>query len=272
MRDVFGRDALGKTAAALFQAALQPRTYENYGSNLRSFLQYYGEGLIDPLGATPVDIARYLAWLGHRGTIAADSLQPYLSAIEERKKENPLQRGQLEDIKSSMRCIVLFVRYKQVPTGPRPSSCRAGSPRRGSPQGAAKQPGRPRASARARGASGSGGDRHPRNGRRTAPGCARLVTPTGSPTPSRSRLHRLLRVLQPGRVWGLRMLRGPRRHEGPYHPAVEEREGKEGHGSWQAKLPANPELPGSTRRGSPGVLPLAPGIHGPAFPSLVHVP
>jgi hypothetical protein len=37
MRDVFGRDALGKTTAALFQAALQPRTYENYGSNLRSF-------------------------------------------------------------------------------------------------------------------------------------------------------------------------------------------------------------------------------------------
>jgi len=37
--------------------------------------------LINPLEATPVDIARYLAWLGQRGTIAADSLQPYLSAI-----------------------------------------------------------------------------------------------------------------------------------------------------------------------------------------------
>ncbi len=28
-----------------------------------------------------MDIARYLAWLGEIGTIAADSLQPYLSAI-----------------------------------------------------------------------------------------------------------------------------------------------------------------------------------------------
>ncbi len=36
---------------------------------------------LTPLEATPVDIARYLAWLGQRGTIAADSLQPYLSAI-----------------------------------------------------------------------------------------------------------------------------------------------------------------------------------------------
>ncbi len=28
-----------------------------------------------------MDIARYLAWLGERGTIAADNLQPYWSAI-----------------------------------------------------------------------------------------------------------------------------------------------------------------------------------------------
>ncbi len=29
----------------------------------------------------PIDIARYVAWLGQRGSVAAESLQPYLSAI-----------------------------------------------------------------------------------------------------------------------------------------------------------------------------------------------
>ena len=34
-----------------------------------------------PLEVTPLHIARYVAWLGLRGSVAADSLQPYLSAI-----------------------------------------------------------------------------------------------------------------------------------------------------------------------------------------------
>ncbi len=81
MREVFGEDKLGQLATALFQSALQPRTYENYGSNLRSFLKFCEETILDPLGATLVDVARYVAWLGLRGTVAADSLQPYLSAV-----------------------------------------------------------------------------------------------------------------------------------------------------------------------------------------------
>ena len=34
-----------------------------------------------PLEVTPVEIARYIACLGERGTVAAGILQPYLSAI-----------------------------------------------------------------------------------------------------------------------------------------------------------------------------------------------
>ena len=81
MGKVFGTDQLGRDATALFQSALQEDTYENYESNLRSFISFCEVFLINPLEATPVDIARYLAWLGQRGTIAADSLHPYLSAI-----------------------------------------------------------------------------------------------------------------------------------------------------------------------------------------------
>ncbi len=81
LSSVFGKDELGKLATSLFQSALSDGTKGNYDSNLGSFYAYCDEALIDPLSATPIDIARYLAWLGKRGTIAAVSLQPYLSAI-----------------------------------------------------------------------------------------------------------------------------------------------------------------------------------------------
>ncbi len=65
----------------MFQSALQEDTYENYGSNMRIFISFCEVFEINPLEAAPVDIAQHLAWLGQRGAIAADSLQPYLSAI-----------------------------------------------------------------------------------------------------------------------------------------------------------------------------------------------
>ncbi len=81
MGKVFGTDHLGRDATTMFQSALQEDTYENYGSNMRSLISFCEVFQINPLEATPVDIARYLAWLGKRGTIAAGNLQPYLSAI-----------------------------------------------------------------------------------------------------------------------------------------------------------------------------------------------
>ena len=81
MWKVLGRDEWGKITIALLQSALQQGTYDKYGSILRSFFKFCEVFYIDPLSATSVDIARYLAWLGKRGTIAATSLQFYLSAI-----------------------------------------------------------------------------------------------------------------------------------------------------------------------------------------------
>jgi hypothetical protein len=81
LQSVFGDDALGAKALALFQSALQPKTYINYGSNMTSFFTYCEENAIPYLEVTTIDIARYIAWMGERGTVAADSLQPYLSAI-----------------------------------------------------------------------------------------------------------------------------------------------------------------------------------------------
>jgi hypothetical protein len=53
----------------------------HYSSNLTGFFKLCNVFLIDPLQVPSVDIARYIAWLGQRGTVAATSLTPYLSAI-----------------------------------------------------------------------------------------------------------------------------------------------------------------------------------------------
>ncbi len=81
LKSLFGSDELGRIATALFQSALTEQTKDNYSSNLSAFYKFCGERLLDPLTASPIDIARYVAWLGQRGTIAAGSLQPYLSAV-----------------------------------------------------------------------------------------------------------------------------------------------------------------------------------------------
>ena len=72
---------MGRIAASLFQSALTFSTYVHYSSNLSGFFKFCNLFLIDPLQVTPVDIARCIAWLGQRGTVAATSLTPYLSAI-----------------------------------------------------------------------------------------------------------------------------------------------------------------------------------------------
>ena len=81
MASVFGTDPLGASTLSLFKSTLQPGSYDNYGSNLRGFLEFCQEYQLPPLNATPVTVARYITWLGIRGSVAATSLQPYLSAI-----------------------------------------------------------------------------------------------------------------------------------------------------------------------------------------------
>ncbi len=81
MNAVFGDDELGRAATTLFQVATTEGTNRNYSSNLKSFFEFCTVSLLEPQGVTPIDIARYIVWLGQRGTVASTSLQPYLSAI-----------------------------------------------------------------------------------------------------------------------------------------------------------------------------------------------
>ena len=65
-------------------------TGQNYTSNLETVSAFYDTSLMDPRQASPVDIARYITWLGKRGTVAAASLQPYLSSINKYLQDHAL--------------------------------------------------------------------------------------------------------------------------------------------------------------------------------------
>ncbi len=74
MNIVFGDDELGRAATTLFQAATTEGTDRNYSSNIKSFFEFCVCSLLKPQGVTPIDIARYIAWLRQRETVAAASL------------------------------------------------------------------------------------------------------------------------------------------------------------------------------------------------------
>ena len=90
MKAVFGDDELGEAATVLFQSATTKGTDQNYNSNLKTFFEFSDTSLIDPKQASPIDIARYVAWLGKRGTVAAASMQPYLSSINKYLQDHAL--------------------------------------------------------------------------------------------------------------------------------------------------------------------------------------
>jgi hypothetical protein len=90
MKSVFGDDELGEAATVLFQSATSKGTDQNYTSNLKTFFEFCDISLIDPKQVSPIDIARYIAWLGKKGTVAAASLQPYLSSINKYLQDHAL--------------------------------------------------------------------------------------------------------------------------------------------------------------------------------------
>ena len=81
LKTVFGEDELGHIATFLIRFARTTGTQRSYGSNLASFYTFCDSYPPQPARREPcslVDIARYIAWLGQRGTVAANNLQPYL--------------------------------------------------------------------------------------------------------------------------------------------------------------------------------------------------
>ena len=78
---LLGEDPLGQLGTEMMTSQLAESSYKTYGTGLRSFSAFCATEGVDILDATPQTIVRYLAWLCDRGTVAAGSLQPYLSSI-----------------------------------------------------------------------------------------------------------------------------------------------------------------------------------------------
>ncbi len=67
MKSVFGDDELGEAATMLFQSATTKGTDQNYTSNLKTFFEFCDASLIHPKQASPIGVARYIAWSGRGG-------------------------------------------------------------------------------------------------------------------------------------------------------------------------------------------------------------
>jgi site-specific recombinase XerD len=103
MTKILGSDALGATTLTFLAAAWAPSTVATYGSTIRRYFDFCTEQQLAPLAATPVHMARYVAWLGQLGTIKASSLQHYLSTVNRFFKDHGLEAIALGDLVAKVR-------------------------------------------------------------------------------------------------------------------------------------------------------------------------
>ena len=85
----------GTTAIRLMASALEDSTVEQYGRHWTTFCTWCAENGLEPLPATPRMIVAYIGTLAERGSIGADSLQPYLSAINAMHADHGFERPAL---------------------------------------------------------------------------------------------------------------------------------------------------------------------------------
>lgn len=85
----------GTTAIRLMASALEDSTVEQYGRHWATFCTWCAENSLEPLPATPRMIVAYIGTLAERGSIGADSLQPYLSAINAMHADHGFERPAL---------------------------------------------------------------------------------------------------------------------------------------------------------------------------------
>eukprot|EP00962_Isochrysis_galbana_P047792 scaffold19706_cov90-Isochrysis_galbana.AAC.1 len=81
LSDRWARWSGGATAARLAATSRQSSTGLSYGRHWAAFVAWCAGNALQPLPATPDMIAAYIGSIADRGTVAARSLQPYLSAI-----------------------------------------------------------------------------------------------------------------------------------------------------------------------------------------------
>jgi hypothetical protein len=118
-QDLLGADKLGVTAVALLSNSLAPSTYASYDSALRQFFIFCTEENIAPLQATPASMVRYTVWLALLGTVAASSLQPYLSAVNMFFRDHQRQPIAVGELLADGRRGLEMLQHRLVPTASR---------------------------------------------------------------------------------------------------------------------------------------------------------
>lgn len=114
---VYGHDSLGATVGEILVRNRAASTLRTYATGYRKFLQYCAEQQLEPYSATPADVVRYVAWVGLQGTVAAATMQPYLTAIDSVRKDVGLDSIAAHP---SVKAIVNGLRGVQLDTRPAP--------------------------------------------------------------------------------------------------------------------------------------------------------
>jgi hypothetical protein len=78
MQRLLGTYNLGAKTLELLTAAWANNTSDTYINAIKPYFQLCEEQGMPHLAATAATMARYIAWIGERGTIKATILQPYL--------------------------------------------------------------------------------------------------------------------------------------------------------------------------------------------------
>jgi hypothetical protein len=81
VRGLVGTDGMGDFVLDLLIGSLGPTTYNNYGTGMLRVTVFYDEEDITPLQPTAGDVLRFTTRVARAKIIAANSLLPYFSAI-----------------------------------------------------------------------------------------------------------------------------------------------------------------------------------------------
>jgi len=93
----------GTTGVRMAASSLEDGTVDDYSRHWATFSAWCAANSLEPIPATPKMILAYVGSLAEKGTIAADSLQPYLSAINTYHLDSGLERPAIGHVVTAAR-------------------------------------------------------------------------------------------------------------------------------------------------------------------------
>jgi hypothetical protein len=103
MQRLMGTDSLEAKTLELLTAAWAKSTSDTNSNAIKPYFMFCEEQGLPPLAATAATMARYIAWIGERGTIKGTSLHPYLFAVNGFFKDHGAEQVALGDLVAKVR-------------------------------------------------------------------------------------------------------------------------------------------------------------------------